>query len=132
MSVQLSKVMTKENLAYLLGKLKERKFFGAMGLSKNDFTDDLKSKLEALVAASSVEDLTALFTRVDTLEAHFATDSDAVINKFQEIVAFLAGISSTDTLEGLLADIAAKLATKLEASDIVAITNAEIDAMITA
>lgn len=117
-----TKFLDYAGLEYILGKLKERKVFGNMGLSAENFTAELKTKYDALVAASSVEDLTELFTRVTALEALVETDSDGVINKLNEIITFLAGIEDTKTLEGIMAGKADKnvvdtLSTKMVAAE---------------
>lgn len=101
-----TKYLDYAGLQRLLTKLFAREFKG-MGLSTNDFTDALKAKLDSL---ASPEDLTALTEKVTKLEALVAADSDGVINKFNEIVAFLAGIGDDKTLDGLMADIAAQVA----------------------
>lgn len=142
-----TKYLDYAGLQSLLGKLFERKFKG-LGLSKNDFTDTLKSKLEAI---TSPEDLTALQTRVAAIEKLVESDTDGAINKFNEIVAFLEGVKDTETLDGLVsgkvdkeagkglsandytdADKAevAKIAGKLDASALTAITEAEILALL--
>ena len=53
--------------------------------------------------------------RVEALEAYFSSsaDSDTIINKWQEVVAFLNGISESDTLSGLLRDISGQIPTAL-------------------
>lgn len=43
-----------------------------------------------------------LVARVAQLESLIGSDSNGAINKFNEIVAFLAGISDTDTLDGII------------------------------
>lgn len=108
-----TKYLDMAGLQALLNKLFAREFRG-MGLSTNDFSDALKQKLESL---TSPEDLTALTAKVAQLEALVAKDSDGVINKFNEIVAFLAGIGDDKTLDGLMADIAAKVAEAKKAGD---------------
>lgn len=162
------KFLNYEGLEHVFGLLKNHGFEDRLGLSQENFTTALKAKYDALVAASSVEDLTALFERVSAVEALIESDSDGAINKFNEIVAFLNGVGDTKTLSGMLADVSTqiadakkagtdassalnafkptvyaktdvdskvaelnnKLSSKLEASDMVAITNAEIDALI--
>lgn len=142
-----TKYLDYAGLQSLLDKLFERKFKG-LGLSKNDFTDALKAKLDAIARP---EDLTAMQTRVAALEKLVESDSDGVINKFNEIVAFLAGVGDTETFNGLVAgkvnkedgkglsandytdaDKAevAKIAGKLDASALTTITEAEILALL--
>ncbi len=96
-------------LAHVIEKLIKRQFQGK-GLSTEDFTTALKNKLSALPTTFvSQSDVTALQTKVTALERLIESDSDGAINKFNEIVAFLANITDTDTLQGLLADIASQI-----------------------
>ncbi len=72
------------------------------GLSANDFTDALKAKLEGL---SNYDDtqvralITAINGRLDTI---LGDGASTAIDTFNEIEAFLAGITDTQTLTGLL------------------------------
>lgn len=105
------KFLNYAGLEHVVELLVSHGFKGGMGLSQENFTTELKAKYDALVAASSVEDLTALFNRVTALEALIEADSDQAINKFNEIVEFLAGIQpGSDTLAAKLADIATQIA----------------------
>ncbi len=104
-----TKYLDYAGLQHIIEKLYARGFNG-MGLSHEDFTAELKAKYDALAAASSVEDLTALFNRVTALEKLVEADSDQVINKFNEIVSFLAGIEQGSGLKQMLADIATQIA----------------------
>ena len=72
------------------------------GLSKNDFTDLLKAKLESLqnYDDSEVRSLVAEIQKeLDTL---VEGDTQGVIDSFNEMEAFLQGITETETLTGLL------------------------------
>ena len=106
--------MAKKNLdyvglAHLIEKLIKRQF-QSKGLSTEDFTTALKNKLAALPTSFvSQADVTALSTKVAALEALIESDSDGAINKFNEIVNFLAGVVDTKTLQGMLADIASQI-----------------------
>ena len=74
-------------------------------LSTNDFTDELKQKLEGLsnYNDSAVQAaIAAINTRIDTL---LGTSASEAIDTFNEIEAFLAGITDTETLTGLLNDL---------------------------
>lgn len=106
MAETVKKFLDYEGLQYLLGKMLSGDINGK-GLSTNDFTDEMLTKLNGTATTEGLADLT---TRLQTLEGHFGTDSDKVINKFQEIVAFLAGIESTETLDGLLSGVATQIA----------------------
>lgn len=101
-----TKYLSLAGLTTFVAQLKARGFEG-MGLSEENFTAALKAKLEA---TATTEGLKELNDKVTALEALVQTDSDGVINKFNEIVAFLAGISDTKTLDGLLADVATQVA----------------------
>lgn len=111
-----TKYLDYAGLEYIVGKLYARGFKG-MGLSQEDFTTELKNKLNALVAASSPDDLADLFGRVQALEELIQADSDGAINKFNEIVTFLAGITDDKDLQGMLADIATQIAAAKKAGD---------------
>lgn len=84
---------------------------GGKGLSTNDFTTALKTKLEGL---SNYDD-TALTTAVNNLTTRFntllETDTTAAIESFNEIIAFLNGIADTETLEGIVAGIESQIST---------------------
>lgn len=88
------------------------------GLSTNDFTDVLKAKLDSL---KNYDD-EALRAAVDALEGQLDTilgdGASAAIDTFNEIEAFLTGITDTQTLTGLLAELKSTITgetdTKLE------------------
>ena len=104
-----TKYLDYAGLAHVIEKLIKRQFQGK-GLSTEDFTTALKNKLSALPTTFvSQSDVTALQTKVTALERLIESDSDGAINKFNEIVAFLANITDTDTLQGLLADISSQI-----------------------
>ena len=78
-------------------------------LSTNDFTNELKTKLENLSNyndAAVVASITAVNQRLDTLVGGSASEA---IDTFREIEAFLQGITDTKTLAGLLADLKAEI-----------------------
>lgn len=105
-------------LESILTKLNARQFFGNMGLSEENFTAALKTRYDNLVAGSaSSADLEALTTRVTALESLIEVDETAAIDKFKEIVNFLAGIENTETLDGLLGDISAQVTVAKETAD---------------
>ena len=104
-------------LAHVIAKLMAREFQGK-GLSTEDFTSALKNKLAALPAtAVDTATFTALQTKVTALEKLIEADSDGAINKFNEIVAFLKGVSDTKTLQGLLADISTQIGSKVSTEE---------------
>lgn len=74
------------------------------GLSANDFTDALKAKLEGLSNYDDTEVrslITAVSGRLDTI---LGDGASTAIDTFNEIEAFLTGITDTQTLTGLLAE----------------------------
>lgn len=108
-----TKYLDLTGLQTLISKLYAREFNG-MGLSANDFTNALKTKLEGLAAPA---DITALQGKVAALESLIEVDKDGAINKFNEIVAFLEGITETSTLEGVLGDISTQIANVKKTAD---------------
>lgn len=186
-----TKYLDYAGLTHIINKLKTRDFNG-QGLSKEDFTTELKTQLTALntklkdfdpSGVATDTNLSALQTKVDGLVAIInqegTADGDKIINKLNEVFAFLAGVSSDDKLNAILSekadksttlegygitdakiedgtvtlgaqsitpltehqslaayaktsDMNAALAGKLDSSDVTAITNAEIDALIAA
>lgn len=109
-----AKYLDYAGLEYIITKLYERGFNG-MGLSHEDFTAELKTRLSGLydtlkdfdpssVAADST--LTQLQAKVNGLEAVInsagTADGDTIINKLNEVFAFLADVSSDDKLKAIL------------------------------
>ena len=82
------------------------------GLSTEDFTSALKSKLEGL---SNYDD-TALANAISGLETRLNTlvsgDASTAIESFNEIMAFLDGIKDTQDLAGIVAAIEQQIAGK--------------------
>lgn len=82
------------------------------GLSTNDFTTALKTKLEGL---SNYDD-TAVNNAIDGLHEQLDTlvsgDAATAIESFNEIIAFLDGVGDTETLEGIIASIEQQIAAK--------------------
>lgn len=71
-------------------------------LSSNDFTDDLKRKLEGLSSfdASSIEsDIKSL---QNTLNKLIGNNASTAIDNFNEIISFLEGLTDDTTLSGLI------------------------------
>lgn len=102
-----------EGLQHLLDKLGKRQVLGK-GLSTVDFTQALYNKLNALQSSTEIA---AVAADVAALKNLIEADSDSTINKFNEIVAFLAGINNTDTLDALLGDIATQIAAVKKTAD---------------
>ena len=83
-------------------------------LSKNDFTDALKKKLDSLenYDDSAVRNLIGAVQRqLDTL---VDGDTQGVIDSFNEIESFLQGITETETLTGLLEELKSQLQTQID------------------
>jgi len=109
------------------------------GIPATDLTATIQQLLTAAGTALQPADIVTLTEKVAALEALVASDADGVIDKFNEIVAFLAGIGSNDTLAGILADIATQLNAKyvkpsggIPKSDMTATVQASLEAADTA
>lgn len=81
--------------------------------------------LESAVQSLSTNDIAAINTAIGNLQALIGTDVDGTINKFNEMVAFFAGMGESDTLEGKLQELIALIATKQAAGDYA--TNTRVD-----
>lgn len=85
---------------------------GSKVLSSNDFTNALKSKLEGL---SNYDD-TTISNAVNKLRTDFDTlvsgDTTTAIKTFNEVIAFLNGITDTQDLESIIASIEQQIAAK--------------------
>ena len=80
-------------------------------------TDADKKKIILLGQLSEFKDLlnaniTTLSGKVTALENLIQSDSDGAINKFNEIVAFLANITDDSTLQGIVNGINTSIAAK--------------------
>lgn len=107
---EAKKFLDYAGLQHFVEKLYARDFKG-MGLSQENFTTELLNKLNS---TATTEGLSQLTTKVNEISALIEADSDGAINKFNEIVAFLAGIGDTDTLDGMMKDIATQLGNKVD------------------
>ena len=80
------------------------------GLSTEDFTTALKTKLQSL---SNYDD-TTITNAINTLREDFDTlvsgDTTTAIKTFNEIIAFLNGVEDTESLEGIIASIEQQIA----------------------
>ena len=85
---------------------------GSKVLSTNDFTNALKSKLDGL---SNYND-TTISNAVNKLRTDFDTlvsgDTTTAIKTFNEVIAFLDGITDTQDLESIIASIEQQIAAK--------------------
>lgn len=86
-------------------------------LSTEDFTAALKEKLESLENYDDTE----ISQAVETLRSDFDTlvggDTSSAIESFNEVVAFLAGLEDTGTLDGIIAAIQQEIAAKQDKID---------------
>lgn len=73
------------------------------------------------------EDIADIKSAILALQNLIGADVDGNVNKFNEIVSFLTGIADTDTLAGLLAQIAEEIAAKQDAGDYA--TNERVDTL---
>lgn len=84
------------------------------GLSTEDFTTALKTKLESL---SNYDD-TALSNALSTLRSDFdelvSGDTTTAIKTFNEVIAFLDGLTDTQDLESIIASIEQQIAGKMD------------------
>lgn len=83
-------------------------------LSTEDFTSALKAKLEGLNAF----DPTEINNKVDGLQTQLnnlvSGDASTAIESFNEITAFLNGVTDSETLDGIIAGIEQQIAAKQE------------------
>lgn len=87
------------------------------GLSANDFTDALKAKLEGLSNYDDTE-VRALITAVNgRLDTILGDGASTAIDTFDEIEAFLAGISDTSSLTKMLSDLRASVLEEIASQD---------------
>lgn len=79
------------------------------GLSTNDFTDELKQRLESITPFDPSElegEISRLETVLNTLVSGNASDA---IESFNEIIAFLSEVSDKETLGGIVAGISKRI-----------------------
>ena len=86
----------------------------ASGIPATDMTEAVQGLLTAAGTALQAADLTTLEGKVAALEAYFDSqaDSDTIINKWNEIVDFLSGITESQTLDGIISGINTSIAAK--------------------
>ena len=92
------------------------------GLSENDFTDELKAKLEGLKNYDDNSVQTAITDLKNQISALTGSDASDAIESFNEIVAFLNNIKDTSTLDGIVAGINAEIAKKADKTAITGIS----------
>ena len=81
--------------------------------------------LENALDSLTLGDIADMKSAISALQDLIGTDVDGTINKFNELVAFMAGMGESDTLQGKLQEIAALLAQKQPAGDYA--TNSRVD-----
>ena len=82
------------------------------GIPSSDLTAAIQETLAAADTALQPEDLDTLNAKVAALEDLIGEDPDGVIDKFNEIVDFLSGISDIQTLEGIIRGLSEAIAAK--------------------
>lgn len=81
-------------------------------LSTEDFTTSLKEKLEGLSAFDPTEINNAIEGLQNSFDALVSGNTSAAIESFNEFVAFLSGITDTQTLAGIVASLEQMIAAK--------------------
>lgn len=87
-----------------------------MGLSQNDFTNILKAKLESLENYDDTEVVAAITSLTNRLDTLVDGDVTQAIETFNEVIAFLDGLSDTQSLAEIIASIQSEIATKANAA----------------
>ena len=99
----VKKFLDHDGLTHIIEKLYARGFKG-MGLSHEDFTAELKAKLNSTATTEGIAQLERRMTGLETvINSDGTADGDSVINKLNEVFAFLADVSSDQKLKALLA-----------------------------
>ena len=107
-TADLSGYATKDELANKVDKVDGKQ------LSTEDFTTLLKQKLDGLQNYDDTEvqqTVSKLRTDLDTL---VSGDTTTAIKTFNEVIAFLEGVSDTEDLEGIIASIEQQIAGKMD------------------
>lgn len=102
----ISGLATKEELKGKVDKVEGKQ------LSSEDFTKALKDKLEGLNNYDSTEFEAAVLRLRADLDALVSGDTTIAIKTFNEVIAFLDGISDTQDLSGIIASIEQQIAAK--------------------
>ena len=85
------------------------------GLSTEDFTSALKSKLEGLKNYDDTEISNAVSSLQSQINTLVSGDANDAINSFNEIIAFLEGVKDTEDLASIIASIEQQIAGKMDA-----------------
>lgn len=102
----ISGLATKEELKGKVDKVEGKQ------LSSEDFTKALKDKLEGLNNYDATELESAVSRLRADLDALVIGDTTTAIKTFNEVIAFLDGISDTQDLSGIIASIEQQIAAK--------------------
>jgi hypothetical protein len=84
------------------------------GLSTEDFTSALKTKLEGLSNYDDAELANAISTLRNDFDKLVSGDTTTAIKTFNEVIAFLDGIQDTQDLSGIIASIEQQIAGKMD------------------
>ena len=84
------------------------------GLSTEDFTSALKSKLEGLTNYDDAEISNAVSSLQSQLNTLVSGNVNDAINSFNEIIAFLEGVKDTQDLASIIASIQQQIAAKMD------------------
>ena len=87
------------------------------GLSTEDFTTTFKEKLEGLENYDDTAIQEALQTLTNNFNTLVSGDPTAAIESFNEIIAFLANVEDTETLEGIIAALNTTISQKVAQTD---------------
>lgn len=92
------------------------------GLSSEDFTATLKEKLDSLSNYDDSAIVAAINGLRSDLDNLVSGDTTKAINSYNDVIAFLAGIEDSESLEGIIAAIEKQIAAKQdEIADLAAI-----------
>ena len=86
------------------------------GLSTEDFTTELKTKLEGLGNFDDTELSNALSTLRSDFDKLVSGDTTTAIKTFNEVIAFLDGLTDTQDLSSIIASIEQQIASKADDS----------------
>ena len=110
-TVDLSGYATKDELANKVDKVDGKQ------LSTEDFTTLLKQKLDGLQNYDDTEVQQAVSKLRTDLDTLVSGDTTTAIETFNEVIAFLEGVSDTEDLEGIIASIEQQIAGKQDKID---------------
>lgn len=110
-TADLSKYATKEELENKVDKVDGKQ------LSTEDFTTLLKQKLDGLQNYDDTEVQQAVSKLRTDLDTLVSGDTTTAIKTFNEVIAFLDGVSDTEDLEGIIASIEQQIAGKQDKID---------------